>query len=100
MKFNLNLYLYAFFSGSKVKDVQSLFRKKSKHNGESDPLLSDRSNAVTPSSSDGEMANVLGYGNCPYISRKRLSTGSIDSDGHDNVEKDRGNLLSDSVGAK
>nr|CAB3267062.1 transmembrane protein 184C-like [Phallusia mammillata] len=59
--------------GNKVKDVQSLWRKKPKQNGESEPLLQESSRPLTPSSSDGEMANVLGYGNCPYTSRRKSS---------------------------
>ncbi|XP_076812932.1 transmembrane protein 184C-like [Clavelina lepadiformis] len=56
--------------GDQVREVRPPWRRKPKDISSVD----ERTNLLTPSSSDGEMANVLGYGPSPYGSNSALAS--------------------------
>nr|XP_039251089.1 transmembrane protein 184C-like [Styela clava] len=74
--------------GQRVIPKQAPWKRRQKNGFTDDSEKYDElSSLITPSSSDGEMANILGYGERPsYSSHGRVQDNH--TDGYDNVERD------------
>ena len=57
----LKMVITTLITGNKVRDVGFSWRKRAKQD-ETIPLMAERTNTLTPSSSDGETSNSLGFG--------------------------------------
>jgi len=78
VKINSNTPL---LSGNQVRDVRAPWKKRKPPLYEEIPLT-ERTSLLSPSSSDGELANVLGYASGPYGSNRTAKdrSSSIETD--------------------